>query len=186
VIFGEAIWDPVALLSKFHHPLIVLLSLISLSVATLTTNIAANIVSPANDFANLFPREINFVRGGIITAVLGIVMMPWRLLSNYGTYIYGWLIGYSGFLGPIAGVLIADYFITRKQSLNVKDLYVRGGEYEYRKGFNPFALIALLAGIFVAMVGLVIEPLRFLYDYAWFVGFAVAFVVYATVMKKKG
>jgi len=186
VIFGEAIWDPVVLLAKFHHPLIVLLSLISLWVATLTTNIAANVVSPANDFANLFPREINFVRGGIITAVLGIVMMPWKLLSDYGTYIFGWLIGYSGFLGPIAGVLIADYFITRKRSLNVKDLYVRGGEYEYRKGFNPVAIIALLAGVFVAMVGLLIEPLRFLYDYAWFVGFAVAFVVYATVMKREG
>jgi nucleobase:cation symporter-1, NCS1 family len=184
LIFGEAIWDPVVLLSKFHHPLIVLLSLVSLLVATLTTNIAANVVSPANDFANLLPRKINFVRGGIITAFLGIVMMPWKLLSDYGTYIFGWLIGYSGFLGPIAGVLIADYFITRKRSLNVKDLYVRGGEYEYSKGFNPVAIIALLAGVFVAMVGLLIEPLRFLYDYAWFVGFAVAFVVYAIVMKR--
>lgn len=186
LIFGEAIWDPVVLLSKFHHPLIVLLSLVSLLVATLTTNIAANVVSPANDFANLLPRKINFARGGIITAVLGIVMMPWKLLSDYGTYIFGWLIGYSGFLGPIAGVLIADYFITRKRSLNVKDLYVRGGEYEYRKGFNPVAIIALLAGVSVAMVGLLIEPLRFLYDYAWFVGFAVAFVAYAIVMKIKG
>jgi nucleobase:cation symporter-1, NCS1 family len=186
VIFGEAVWDPVVLLSKFHHPLVVLLSLVSLLVATLTTNIAANVVSPANDFANLFPRKINFVRGGIITAVLGIAMTPWKLLSNYGTYIFVWLIGYSGFLGPVAGVLIADYFFTRKQLLNVKDLYVRGGEYEYKKGFNPVAVIALLAGVFVAMAGLLIGPLRFLYAYAWFVGFAVAFVVHATVMKRKG
>jgi len=102
VIFGEAIWDPVVLLSKFENPIVVLLSLVSLVVATLTTNIAANVVSPANDFANLFPKHISFVRGGLITAVLGIVMMPWKLLADYGTYIFGWLVGYSGFLGPIA------------------------------------------------------------------------------------
>ncbi len=184
LIFGEAIWDPVVLLSKFENPVVILLALISLLVATLTTNIAANVVSPANDFANLLPKKISFKTGGLITAVLGIVMMPWKLLSDYGTYIFGWLIGYSSFLGPIAGVLIADYFLVRKQKLNVHDLYVRGGEYEFTGGFNMKAIYALAAGVVVALIGLQVEPLRFLYDYAWFVGFAVAFVVYAAVMKK--
>jgi NCS1 family nucleobase:cation symporter-1 len=184
VIYGEAIWDPVQLLSKFENPIVILLALISLVVATLTTNIAANVVSPANDFANLLPKRISFRTGGLITAVLGIVMMPWKLLADYGTYIFVWLVGYSGFLGPIAGVLIADYFLARRQTLSVSDLYVRGGAYEYVKGFNPKALIALGAGIAVALVGLVIAEVRFLYDYAWFVGFAVAFVTYALGMHK--
>lgn len=185
VVFGEAIWDPVVLLSKFQNPVIVFLSLVSLTVATLTTNIAANVVSPANDFANVAPKYISFVRGGLITAVLGIVMMPWKLLSDYGTYIFGWLVGYSGFLGPIAGVLIADYFIVRKQRLVVKDLYLRNGEYEYVRGFNLKALAALCAGVFVALVGLFVDEVRFLYDYAWFVGFAVAFTSYIFFMKKR-
>ena len=105
-------------------------------------------------------------------------MMPWKLLSDYGTYIFGWLIGYSSFLGPIAGVLIADYFLLRKKRLNVRDLYLRGGEYEYSKGFNPRAIVALAAGVLVALIGLVVADLRVLYDYAWFVGFAIAFVLY--------
>ncbi|MER3524260.1 MAG: nitrate reductase [Ignavibacteria bacterium] len=184
VIFGEAIWDPVTLLSRFESPVVILLSLIALVVATLTTNIAANVVSPANDFANLLPKKISFKTGGLITAVLGIVMMPWKLLADYGTYIFGWLVGYSSFLGPIAGVLIADYFVVREKNLNVRDLYVRGGEYEFSSGFNPKALAALSAGVAVALVGLWIEPLRFLYDYAWFVGFAVAFGVYVMAMKR--
>lgn len=184
VIFGEAIWDPVVLLSKFHNPVVVFLSLLSLLIATLTTNIAANVVSPANDFANLFPKKINFVKGGLITAVIGIVMMPWKLLSDFSSYIFGWLIGYSSFLGPIAGILICDYFLVRDQHLEVKDLYIRNGIYKYKKGFNPKGIISLAAGVFVALIGLVIPQLHFLYDYAWFVGFAVSFVLYYIIMKK--
>jgi NCS1 family nucleobase:cation symporter-1 len=183
LIFGEAIWDPVVLLAKFENPVVIVLALISLLVATLTTNIAANVVSPANDFANLLPRKISFKTGGLMTAVLGIVMMPWKLLSDYGTYIFGWLIGYSSFLGPIAGVLIADYFLMRKQQLNVTDLYRRGGEYEFTKGINWKAVGAMAAGVLVALIGLFIPSLVFLYDYAWFVGFVVAFALYAIVMK---
>ncbi len=184
VIFGEAIWDPVVLLAKFDNPVIIVLAMISLLVATLTTNIAANVVSPANDFANLFPKKISFKTGGLITAVIGIVMMPWKLLSDFGTYIFGWLIGYSSFLGPIAGVMIADYFIIRKRKMNLKDLYLRNGEYEYSRGFNSNAIVALLAGVVVALIGLFVEPFRFLYDYAWFVGFAMAFGVYVLLMKR--
>jgi NCS1 family nucleobase:cation symporter-1 len=184
VIFGEAIWDPVALLSKFQSPLVIFLSLLALTIATLTTNIAANVVAPANGFSNLAPRKITFVGGGLITAFLGIVMMPWKLLEDYSAYIFGWLVGYSGFLGPIAGILIADYFVVRKRELNVKALYVRGGEYEYSGGFNVKAIVALSGGIFVALIGLLVEELHFLYDYAWFVGFAVAFGLYSVLMKQ--
>lgn len=184
IIFGEAIWDPVVLLSKFDSPIVIFLSLVSLLVATLTTNIAANVVSPANDFSNLYPKKINFVRGGLITAIIGIAMMPWKLLSDYSAYIFGWLIGYSSFLGPIAGILICDYFLIRKRKLNVRDLYLRNGEYEFKKGFNVKSIYALAAGVFVALIGLVIPSLRFLYDYAWFVGFIVAFVLYFILMRK--
>ena len=185
IIYGEAIWDPVALLSKFKNPVVVIISLTSLMIATLTTNIAANVVSPANDFANLSPKHINFVKGGLITAVMGIVMMPWKLLSDYSSYIFGWLIGYSSFLGPIAGVLICDYFFIRKIILNAKDLYDPDGEYYYRKGFNLKAVYALAGGVLVALIGLVIPQISFLYDYAWFVGFAVAFVLYWILMEKR-
>lgn len=184
VIFGEAIWDPVILLSKFQNPIIVIISLLALMVATLTTNIAANVVSPANDFANLYPSKITFVRGGLMTAILGIVIMPWKLLSDYSAYIFGWLVGYSGFLGPIAGILICDYFLIKKRNLIVIDLYKRFGRYEYTNGFNLKAIYALAAGIFVALIGLLIPDLKFLYDYAWFVGFAVSFFVYLLIMKE--
>ncbi|MFA5805110.1 MAG: NCS1 family nucleobase:cation symporter-1 [Melioribacteraceae bacterium] len=185
VIFGEAIWDPVVLLTKFQNPIIVIISLLALMVATLTTNIAANVVSPANDFANLYPSKINFVRGGLMTAVLGIMIMPWKLLSDYSSYIFGWLVGYSGFLGPIAGILICDYFLIKKKKLIVVDLYRRNGEYEFTKGFNLKAIYALIAGVFVALIGLLVPEIKFLYDYAWFVGFAVSFVVYLLIMNKK-
>ena len=185
VIFGEAIWDPVVLLAKFNSPFVIVLSMVSLVVATLTTNIAANVVSPANDFSNVWPRKISFRTGGLMTAFIGIAMMPWKLLSDYGTYIFGWLVGYSGFLGPIAGVLIADYFIVRRKNLNVKDLYVRGGEYEFKRGFNIKAIVSLGCGVIVALIGLVVGSLRPLYDYAWFVGFAVAYGTYLALMRRE-
>ncbi len=184
IIFGEAIWDPVLLLTKFHNPIVVIISLLALMVATLTTNIAANVVSPANDFANLYPKKITFIRGGMMTAVFGIIIMPWKLLSDYSAYIFGWLVGYSGFLGPIAGILICDYFLVKKKKLKVVDLYKRNGEYEFTNGFNLKAIYSLMAGIFVALIGLLVPSLRFLYDYSWFVGFAVSFIVYLIFMRK--
>jgi len=174
VIFGEAIWDPVVLLGRFHQPAVAFVALIALLVATLNTNVAANVVSPSNDFSNLNPRRISFRTGGLITGCLGLAMMPWKLLSDYSAYIFGWLVGYSALLGPIAGIMIVDYFAIRKRELVVTDLYLRHGSYEYSGGFNFRALLALAAGIIVALVGLVVHELRWLYDYAWFVGFAVA------------
>jgi NCS1 family nucleobase:cation symporter-1 len=182
VLFGEAIWDPVALIGRFHQPLVAFIALIAILVATLNTNVAANVVSPSNDFSNLNPRLISFRTGGFITGIIGVLMMPWRLLSDFSAYIFGWLVGYSGLLGPVAGVMIADYFIIRGHSLNVDDLYRRDGEYEYSKGVNPRALVSLALGVVVALLGLAIPSLRWLYDYAWFVGFAVSALAYVALM----
>jgi NCS1 family nucleobase:cation symporter-1 len=183
VIFGEAIWDPVVLLSRFNEPVVASIALVALLIATLNTNVAANVVSPSNDFSNLNPRLISFRTGGLITGVIGICMMPWKLLSDFSAYIFGWLIGYSGLLGPIAGVMIADYFLVRKSRLNVEDLYRRGGIYEYENGINKRAVAALILGAGVALIGLAVPPLRLLYDYAWFVGFAVSGGVYVLVTR---
>ena len=131
VLFGEAIWDPVELLGRFGQPLVAFVALIALLIATLTTNVAANVVSPSNDFSNLNPRLISFRTGGMITGVMGVLMMPWKLLSNLSSYVFGWLVGYSALLGPIAGVMIADYYVIRQSRLNVEDLYRRHGIYEY-------------------------------------------------------
>jgi len=178
IIFGQALWDPVKVLARLGNPWAVVLAMIALLIATLNVNVAANVVSPANDFSNLSPRRISFRTGGLITCALGIAMQPWKLMANYGTYIFGWLVGYSGFLGPIAGVLICDYFLIRKKHLAVNDLYCRNGQYEYSSGFHWQAIAALAAGAAVAFVGLVAPPLRILYNYAWFVGFAVSFILY--------
>src|SRR5260370_16470214 len=150
--------------------------MIALLMATLNVNVAANVVSPANDFSNLSPRRISFRTGGLITCAMGIVMQPWKLMADYGSYFCGWLVGSFGFLGPIAGVLICDYFVVRKKFLAVEDLYQRNGQYEYSRGFNWTAVAALAAGAAVAFVGLVYSPLRVLYNYAWFVGFLVSFL----------
>jgi NCS1 family nucleobase:cation symporter-1 len=184
IIFGEALWNPVAVLSRLGHPWAVVLAMIALLMATLNVNVAANVVSPANDFSNLSPRRISFRTGGLITCVMGIVMQPWKLMSSYGNYIFGWLVGYSGFLGPIAGVLICDYFVIRQKNLSTQDLYQRGGIYEYSRGVNWQAIGALAAGAGVAFVGLFVPALRVLYNYAWFVGFAVSFLVYFALMPK--
>jgi nucleobase:cation symporter-1, NCS1 family len=183
VLFGKAIWDPVVLLGRFNQPIVAFIALVALLIATLNTNVAANVVSPSNDFSNLNPRLISFRTGGLITGVAGLCMMPWKLLTDFNSYIFGWLVGYSGFLGPIAGVMITDYFLVRRTKLDLQSLYQRGGAYEYRNGINPRALIALGAGVLVALCGLVVPALRWLYDYSWFVGFAVAGGVYLITMR---
>jgi len=183
VIFGEAIWDPVVLLTRFRQPVVAFIALIALLTATLNTNVAANVVSPSNDFSNLRPSLISFRTGGLITGFVGILLMPWKLLSTFSAYIFGWLVGCSALLGPIAGVMICDYYIVRNRQLVVEDLYRRAGAYEYQKGFNPMAIVALAVGIGVALLGLTTPTLHWLYDYAWFVGFIVAGGVYHLMMK---
>jgi NCS1 family nucleobase:cation symporter-1 len=185
VIFGSAIWDPVQLLSRFHSPVAVVISLVAILLATLNVNIGANVVSPANDFSNLWPRRISFKIGGVITCFMGIVIMPWRLLTNYKTFIFGWLGGYAAFLGPVAGIMICDYYLIRRRNLIVDDLYLRGGIYEYSAGFNWRAVAALGLGAGIALAGLVIPAARFLYDYSWFVGFIVSSFTYYGLMARR-
>src|SRR5437899_9113997 len=186
VIYGTAIWDPVQLLSRFHSPVAVVISLLAILLATLNVNIGAKVVSPANEFSNLWPRKISFKLGGVITCFMGIAMMPWKLLANHRTFIFGWLGGYAAVLGPVAGIMICDYFIIRRKELLVDDLYLRGSRYEYAAGFNWRAIAALVVGSGVALIGLVVSPVRFLYDYSWFVGFIVAFTAYFLLMPKAG
>jgi len=186
VLFGKPIWDPVELLGRFNQPVVACISLVALLIATLNTNVAANVVSPSNDFSNLNPRLISFRTGGLITGVVGVLLMPWKLLGDFSAYIFGWLVGYSGLLGPIAGVMICDYFLVRGARLDVEQLYRRGGIYEYQNGFNLRAIWALGAGIIVALLGLVVPPLYFLYKYAWFAGFFVSGLVYYALMSWAG
>ncbi len=189
VIYGQPIWDPVVLIGKFSNPVVVGIALFALTIATLSTNIAANIVSPANDFSNLWPRVIRFKTGGIMAGSIGIAMMPWKLISDPSGYIFTWLIGYSGLLGSIAGVMIADYFVIRRRRLSVTDLYQPDGCYRYSSGFHWQALLALAIGIAANVPGFLdqvlgdryfIVPalLKSFYSYAWFVGLLVAGLVY--------
>ncbi len=189
IVYGSLIWDPVVLAGKFDSPVLVSFAMISVLISTLATNIAANIVSPANDFSNLAPEKIDFKKGGYITGVLGVLIFPWKLLADPTGYIFTWLIAYSSLLGPIGGILIVDYFILRKQELHVEELYSANGRYWYGNGFNHVAIIALLLGILPNVPGFlttihlvpkesVPEFISGLYHYAWFVGFFVSGLVY--------
>jgi NCS1 family nucleobase:cation symporter-1 len=183
VLFGRPIWDPIELIGAFHQPLVAFVAMIAILVATLSVNIGANVVSPSNDFSNLYPRLISFRTGGLITGFLGLAMCPWKLLATPDAYIFGWLVGYSGLLGPVAGIMIADYFFIRRTELDLNSLYHREGAYHYTKGINPRAVVALVFGVVIALVGLIYEPMHFLYDYAWFVGFFTSGSLYWVMMK---
>ncbi|MCU0988517.1 MAG: NCS1 family nucleobase:cation symporter-1 [Xanthomonadales bacterium] len=192
VIFGEAVWDPVILVRRFDSPLLVFFSMVAVVIATLSTNAAANVVGPANSFSNLWPAKIDFKRGGYITGVIGIVMMPWKLLADPTGYVFTWLIGYSALLGPVIGIILVDYFLVRKTELDVTDLYRRGGRYA---GVNGRAVLALLLGVlpnvpgFLVQVGLaedggwLFSLLVGLYDYAWFIGLGIAGLLYWILMR---
>jgi NCS1 family nucleobase:cation symporter-1 len=194
VIYGEAIWDPVALTGRMGGAGVVV-ALLALLLATLTTNLAANVVAPANGFSNLAPDRISFRMGGYITAGIGIAIFPWKLLESTGAYIFTWLIGYSALLGPIAGILLADYFLIRRTELDRDSLFRHDGAYRYRGGWNPAAVVALVAGVlpnlpgFLKAAGFVADvPDAFetLYTYAWFVGLAIAAAVYLLLMRLGG
>jgi NCS1 family nucleobase:cation symporter-1 len=185
VIFGRAIWQPELLIGELKQPLYVGLAALTLVIATLAVNIAANVVSPANDFANAWPRHISFRRGAFITGLLGILFMPWKLIENPQKYLEGWLVPYSGGLGSIGAVMIVDYWIIRKRRLKLRDLYEPDGAYRYHRGWNPAAVVATLVGCGLAWGGLVVPLLRPLFDYAWFVGFAGAGSVYYLLMRRK-
>lgn len=182
-IFGETIWDPVKLIGRVPSTPAVVVALLGIMVATLSVNIAANTVSPAYDFANLWPAKIDFRRGGLITGVLGVLMMPWKLLSSPTTYIFDWLEVYGVLLGPVAGIMIADYWLVRSQKIALPDLYTHNGIYEYRRGFNPAALAALAVGASAGVVGKLVPSLSGLFTYGWVIGFCIASGLYLAWMR---
>jgi NCS1 family nucleobase:cation symporter-1 len=194
IIYGVTLWDPVDVLTRFTNPVLLVVAMVALCIATLATNIAANVVSPANDFAHLAPRKISFRVGGFITGVIGVVMMPWKLVADPSGYIFTWLIGYSALLGPIGGIMIADYFVVRRTQLDVAALYAPDGEFRYTRGFSVVALIALAVAVAPSLPGFLAEVklidggglppfLLGLYKFAWFVGFGVAFIVYLALRR---
>ena len=194
IIYGAAIWNPVDVLTHITNPVVLVVAMLALCIATLATNIAANVVSPANDFAQLAPRKISFRIGGFITGIVGILMMPWKLVADPNGYIFSWLIAYSALLGPIGGILIADYFVCRRCKLNVNALYQARGEYRFTNGVSIVALIALGVGALPSLPGFLVNvklldassvpvSLAHLYNYAWFIGFALAFIVYLMLRK---
>ena len=196
IIYGQTIWDPVILAAKFESKILVSIAMISIAVSTLATNIAANIVSPANDFANLSPSNIDFRKGGYITGIIGILIFPWKLIEDPSGYIFKWLIAYSSLLGPIGGIMISDYFLVKKKQLIVDDLYKRTGLYTFQNGFNRNAVIALIAGVLPNVPGFLttIEVMNTsrmplwiseIYHYAWFAGFFVSFIVYYLLEKRQ-
>jgi NCS1 family nucleobase:cation symporter-1 len=190
VIFGEAIWDPIALVSRIGGAGLIIFAALIVLAAQITTNMAANVVSPSNDFSNLSPRRISYVRGGLITAVIGILMMPWKLYADASAYIFTWLLGYSSLMGALGGILIADYWVLRRQRLVVADLFREQGQYTYSAGFNWRAVAALVVAILPVLPGFLraattpggrVENPGWtdtLYSYAWFVTFALSFVLY--------
>ena len=190
LIYGVAIPNPVDLMARFDNLWIILFATAVIFAAQLTTNMAANVVSPSNDFSNVAPRYISYVTGGLITAVFGVAMMPWELMSSMGAYIFTWLIGYSGLMGAIAGILICDYWVIRRQRLDLEGLFDPKGPYSYQNGFNWRAIVALVVAIVPVVPGFlraattpggqVSNPtfLDTLYTYAWFVTFGLGFVIY--------
>ncbi len=196
IIYGETIWDPIVLAGKFSSKFWVSIAMIAVAISTLATNIAANIVSPANDFSNLSPKKINFRTGGLITGIIGILIFPWKLIADPSGYIFTWLVGYSSLLGPVGGIMIADYYFIRKQQLNSTALYQRRGEYSFTNGFNTKAVIALLLGILPNVPGFLLtikvisqdafpQWVSHLYNYAWFVGFFVSGITYIVMMQSQ-
>lgn len=196
IIYGNPEWDIVQLAGKFENKIMVSFAMLGIIISTLATNIAANIVSPANDFSNLAPDKINFKLGGYITGIIGLLIFPWKLIADPNGYIFTWLIAYSSLLGPVGGIMIADYFFIRKKELAAADLYLHNGAYSYGNGFNKKAITALLLGIAPNIPGFLLQVklisaaatpgwITQLYNYAWFVGFFVSGLIYLLLMKDR-
>jgi NCS1 family nucleobase:cation symporter-1 len=193
-IYGHSIWDPVEVLSLFRDPFVLSIGMLSLCLATLATNIAANVVGPANDFSHLWPRRISFRAGGYITGVLGILIQPWKLIADPNGYIFKWLVAYSSLLGAVGGILIADYYVLRRMRLELAGLYNSAGPYWYRRGFNPSGMLALVIGIAPCVPGflgtievMTVDPMWIsLYRYSWFISFGLSAACYIVLMKVAG
>ena len=190
VLYGEEIWDPAQLASRFSSPVVVVIALVALVLATISANLAANVVSPSYDFSNAFPKKITFALGGLLTGVIGVLMQPWRLLENADVYINGWLVFYGGVLGAVAGVLISGYWVRARTGIALEDLYKEGGRYWFSGGWNIPALVATVVGALLAVGGAhsgpagpfpedgLIPVLKGLYNYSWVVGLVAASLVY--------
>jgi nucleobase:cation symporter-1, NCS1 family len=197
VMYGMAIWDPIEVIARIGSPAVIIVAAIVVLCAQLHTNMAANIVSPANDFSHLSPRRISFVTGGVITAFIGVLMFPWKLYSDASAYIFTWLVGYSSLMGALGGILIADYWIIRRQQLSVPDLFREDGRYAYTNGVNIRAIVVLIVSIAPVVPGFihaattpggqVANPsfVDSLYTYAWFVTFTLSFVLYLIAGHRK-
>jgi nucleobase:cation symporter-1, NCS1 family len=196
VVFGQAIWDPITLIARIGSVPVIIFGAVIVLLAQLTTNMAANVVSPSNDFSNLNPKRISYVMGGLITAVLGVLIMPWKLYADAAAYIFTWLIGYSSLMGALGGILIADYFVLRRQHLSLPDLFKVQGRYTYSNGYNFRAIIALVLAIIPVVPGFiraattpggVVADAGFfdhLYTYAWFVTFGLSFALYLLLRRR--
>lgn len=182
VLYGQALWQPVDLLSHFPT-FIVFLGAVVIVISSLTINVGANLVAPARAAENLWPRHITFAIGAVITGLFALVMQPWYLMANFQNYIFGFLGGYGALLGPIDGIAIADYWIVRRRHLALTELYTRNGRYSYSSGFNKNSVYALIVGIVIPLLGLFIPALKFLWDNAWTIGLLIAVGVYSYLMR---
>jgi NCS1 family nucleobase:cation symporter-1 len=190
VLFGKAIWDPVEVIARIGNPAVIIVGALIVVLAQLTTNMAANVVSPANDFSSLAPSRVSYVLGGLITAAIGIAMMPWKLYADAAAYIFTWLVGYSSLMGAIGGILIADYWVLRRRILSTRDLFTIQGQYTYSNGVNYRTMAVLIVAMLPVIPGFVraaftpggqvASPniLDSLYSYAWFVTFSLSFLLY--------
>ena len=184
LVYGEFIWDPVVVISKIGNPFVAVLGAIGIIIATLTTNIAANVVAPANGISNLNPKKISYKMGTLITGLAGVAIMPWKLLSSAGAYIFGWLGTYGLFLGPLAGMYIADYYIFRKKTIDLNGLFKgKDGRYWYKNGFNMKAIWVWIISAILPLLGKVVPSLTFFADNGWIIGFLIALFLYPVFMK---
>lgn len=192
LLYGEAIWDPAQLANRFSSPALVVVALIALVLATVSANLAANVVSPSYDFSNAFPKRITFALGGLITGILGILIQPWKLYSDPDIYIFTWLGFYGGILGAVAGVLVAGYWVVRRRRLELAELYLEKGRYWFSGGWSWQAVLATVIGAVLAVGGAYTAPgssgpfpahglipfLKPLYDYSWVAGLVGGAVIY--------
>ncbi len=166
ILYGKALWDPVDLIVTFPTPVVIIAGILVI-LSSVTINVGANVMAPARAFQNLWPQRIGFATGAVLTGLLSLAMQPWYVLSTFATYIFTWLGTYGAMLGSFDGIAIADYWLVRKTRLDLAQLYTPGGRYSYARGINVRAVIAVLVGWGLALLGLVVPPLHFLWSGGW-------------------
>ncbi|MEI6894397.1 MAG: NCS1 family nucleobase:cation symporter-1 [Colwellia sp.] len=190
-LVGETISDPINLIGKIESPFWVVIAMILIIVATISTNTAANIVSPTNDFQNMAPKRINQTKGVLLTGLIGVLLMAWELMKKLGmiesdvsveAMYSGWLLGYSSLLGPIAGIMVIDYFIIKKQELQLDELYKEDSIYS---GVNMSGLLAFAIPVALTIMALSVESISWFYQYGWFTGSFAGGLIYYLLAKKQ-